>query len=184
MPQPGRLAKPLESFVQELALCVATNGDKGPALLWPEDFDTLPELLRVARPAYPAEGWPGAAGPSPSGGRPGRPGAPGAEVELLASTLGGLLGLRVRPSYRFMPSLSVGERQASGGAERTLTVLEGACRCRLTRGDGAEDAGPRGTVNLRLRAGGTLFVPRGHAYGLLDVHTPTVLLELELGAPC
>ncbi|MER7970952.1 MULTISPECIES: hypothetical protein [unclassified Streptomyces] len=183
MPEPRRLEKPLESFVQELALCVATNGDKGPALLWPEDFDTLPELLRIARPSYPRKGWPYAAenGPPPPDEPQERPAAPGSRAELLASSLGELLGLRVRPAFRFMRSLSVGGRRTSDGTECTVTVLEGACRCTLTRGEGAPDSGPRGTVDLRLRAGGTLFVPRDHVYSLLDVHTPTVLLELVLG---
>ncbi|MGW1618104.1 hypothetical protein [Streptomyces sp. NPDC002172] len=181
MPEPRRLVKPLESFVQELALCVATNGDRGPALLWPEDSETLPELLRIARLAYHQERWPYAsdAAPPRTDEGPQEPGAPGEEAEplLLASALGALLELRVRPSFRFMHSMSVGEQQASSTVEYIVTVLEGACRCRLTRTDGI----PGSTVDLRLRAGGTLFVPRDHAYALLDVHTPTVLLELLLG---
>ncbi|MFJ4693348.1 hypothetical protein [Streptomyces sp. NPDC088766] len=181
MPEPRRLVRPLESFVQELALCVATNGDRGPALLWPEDSETLPELLRIARPAYQQERWRYAsdAAPPRTDGCPGKPGGPEAEPLLLASTLGALLELRVRPSFRFMRSMSVGEQQASSTVEHIVTVLEGACRCRLTRTDGA----PGNTVDLRLRAGGTLFVPRDHAYALLDVHTPTVLMELLLSDP-
>lgn len=183
MREPIRLEKPLESFVEELALCVATHGDKGPALLWPEDFNTLPELLRISRPAYPRTSW-RRAGDLPAGAtgeHPEQPGVPTPEAELLSSALGERLGLRVRPSYWFLRSMSVGGRQASGAVERILTVLEGACRCKLTRETGAHDAGPHDTVDLRLRAGGTLFVPRDHAYELLDVHTPTVLLELALG---
>ncbi|MFJ3497808.1 hypothetical protein ACIPPJ_30045 [Streptomyces sp. NPDC086091] len=179
MPEPRRLVKPLESFVQELALCVATNGDRGPALLWPEDYETLPELLRIAQPAYEQQRWRYASDPAlpRADGGPGGHRDPETEPHMLASALGALLELRVRPSFRFMHSMSVGGQQASSTVEYIVTVLEGACRCRLTRTDGA----PQSTVDLRLRAGGTLFVPRDHAYALLDVHTPTVLMELLLG---
>ncbi|MEV1025607.1 hypothetical protein [Streptomyces sp. NPDC050264] len=183
MPKPHRLEKPLDSFVREIALCVATHGDKGPALFWPEDFDTLPELQRLARSGRPPEGRPyrGGARSRRSDGQTQRLGAADPETELLAAALGELLDLRVRASYRFLPSAAVGARQASAAAEYIVTVLEGACRCRVTRDTGVA-GGPAGdAVDLRLRAGGTLFVPRDHAYGLLDVHTPTVLMELVLG---
>ncbi|MFJ8823137.1 hypothetical protein ACIREE_15270 [Streptomyces sp. NPDC102467] len=182
MPKPQRLEKPLDSFVREIALCVATNGDKGPALFWPENFHTLPELQRLARSVRPPGGWPYGAGTwlSPTDGPPRRSGAVGPEAEGLAAALGELLGLLVRPSYRFLPSAAVGARQASRTAEYMVTVLDGACRCRVTRDADAAGGPPSDAVDLRLRAGGTLFVPRDHAYDLLDVHTPTVLMELVL----
>ncbi|MYT68229.1 MULTISPECIES: hypothetical protein [unclassified Streptomyces] len=193
MPEPQRLEEPLDSFVREIALCVATNGDKGPALFWPENSDTLPELQRLARSVCPPDGWPAAVGnpgfraagtgPARVKGLLPQSATIGPKAELLAATIGDVLGLPVRASYRFLPSAAIGARQASGAAEYVVTVLNGACRCRVTR-DGNASAGPgRGAVDLRLRGGGTLFVPRNHAYDLLDVHTPTVLMELVLGDP-
>ncbi|MET9498466.1 hypothetical protein [Streptomyces sp. NPDC006552] len=185
MPQPQRLDKPLDAFVREIALCVATNGDKGPALFWPENLRTLPALQRLARSGRPPGDGSRAPGPrvSPAAGPPRQPGAVGPEAELLAAALGEQLGLLVRPSYRFLSCGAVGARQASCAAEYMVTVLDGACRCRVTRDADAAGESPKDAVDLRLRAGGTLFVPRGHAYDLLDVHTPTVLMELVLNEP-
>ncbi|MBB4889741.1 hypothetical protein FHS38_005817 [Streptomyces netropsis] len=160
----------MQSFVEELALCVAANGVKGPALLWSEDPTTLPALLGMSRPARPEPG----AGSSV-------PGGPG--TEELAAELGRRLQLRVRSSYRFLSAGSPVTEGAPRGAESTVTVLEGACRCVLSRI--GEDPAPRPShpLGMRLRSGGTLFVPRGHTYRLSEIYAPTTLLELHLECP-
>nr|WP_239135271.1 hypothetical protein [Streptomyces sp. SID12488] len=187
-------------------MCVATNGDKGPALLWPEDAESLPALLRLWPPAELGDG--GTA--SPDG--PVRTSA-GPAADRLTAALGTLLGLHVVAYRHFLTARQSSPPHASGPAERTLTVLESACRCGLSRTTGGprRAAAPDGTdgvdgpvaalggdtleavaqedgaleevLSLRLRAGDTLFVPRGYTYRLSDVHTPTVLLELVLGDP-
>jgi hypothetical protein len=174
VPGQSRLPQPLESFVQELALCVATNGDKGPALLWAEDTRSLPALQRLA----------GGGGTGEATGDVRVPAAD-AGTGRLAAALGRLLDLPVRPFYRLLGPRQLAGPHSGGGAERTLTVLDGACRCDLFREGGPPEPekAREAVLDLRLRAGATLFVPRGHAYRLSDVHTPTVLLELELGEP-
>ncbi|GAA3768152.1 hypothetical protein GCM10023083_02080 [Streptomyces phyllanthi] len=148
-------------------MCVAANGATGPALLWPEDPTTLPALLGLPRPARPEPG----AGSSVPGGP---------DTEELAAELGRRLQLRVRPLYRFLSADSPVVEGAPSGAESTVTVLEGACRCVLSRI--GEDPAPRPShpLGLRLRSGGTLFVPRDHTYRLSEIHAPTTLLELHL----
>ncbi|WP_190135129.1 hypothetical protein [Streptomyces longispororuber] len=167
MPGERGLSQPMQSFVEELALCVAANGAKGPALLWPEDPTTLSALLGLGRPARPEPG----AGPSV----PGRPG-----TEELAAALGRKLHLRVRYSYRFLAAGSHVVEGGPRGAESTVTVLEGACRCVLSRIGEDPAPGPAHPLGMRLRSGGTLFVPRDHTYRLSEVHVPTTLLELHL----
>jgi hypothetical protein len=170
VPGQSRLPEPLESFVEELALCVATNGDKGPALLWPEDARSLSALRRLVR-----AGRPGTDGQGPAGeGEP--PAAPG--TGELAAALGRRLGLRVHPSCRSLAPRETSGPHGADGGECTLTVLTGACRCDVSRRSRPPARGA--VLDTRLRSGDTLFVPRGHTYRLSDVHTPTLVLELAL----
>ncbi|GFH67771.1 hypothetical protein Srut_42850 [Streptomyces rutgersensis] len=169
---PGRrpLSRPLRSFVEELALCVAANGGRGAALLWPEDPMTLPALQGIPRPARPA--------PDANSTVPGGPG-----TEELAAELGRRLQLRVRPFFRFLSPDSPVVERAPIGAESTVTVLEGACRCVLSRVGEDPAPGPSHPLGMRLRSGGTLFVPQVHTYRLSDIHVPTTLLGLDLESP-
>ncbi|MGW1838049.1 hypothetical protein [Streptomyces sp. NPDC002067] len=161
----------MQSFVEELVLCVAVNGGRVPALLWPEDPATLSALLELLpRPARPEQG-----------AELSVPGGPGAEE--LADELGRRLQLRVRPLFRFLPVGSPVVESALNGAESTVTVLEGACRCALSRVGEAPAPGPSGPLGMRLRSGGTLFTPQGHSYRLSEIHAPTTLLELHLEGP-
>ncbi|MGW7413560.1 hypothetical protein [Streptomyces sp. NPDC054863] len=169
MPAKIRLSRPLQSFVEELALCVAINGDVGPSLLWPDAAETLPALRRIPRPQ---ELGPGSAV---------APGGPGAAA--LTSALSDRLGLSVTPHFRSLAPGSTLTYDVSDSAERTVTVLEGACRCDLLP---ALPVGrtplpaPHHPLGMRLRSGSTLFTPRQRVCRLSEVHTPTVLLELVL----
>ncbi|MEU8891533.1 hypothetical protein [Streptomyces sp. NPDC048442] len=169
MPGKRRLSRPLQSFVEELALCVAINGDVGPSLLWPDAAATLPALRRIPRPQ---ELGPGSAA---------APGGPGAAA--LTSALSDRLGLSVTPRFRALAPGSAWTYDVSGSAERTVTVLEGACRCDLLSGSPVgrtPPPAPHHPLGMRLRSGSTLFTPRHGACRLSEVHTPTVLLELVL----
>ncbi|MGW6009308.1 hypothetical protein [Streptomyces sp. NPDC055210] len=170
MPGQRALSQPIQSFVEELALCVAANGAKGPALLWPEDPKTLSALLELPRPDRPE--------PDAESSVPGGPG-----TEDLAAELGRRLQLRVRPLFRFLSADSPVVESAPNGAERTVTFLEGACRCVLSRVGEDPAPGPSHPLGMRLRSGGTLFVPRDHTYRLSEIHAPTTLLELHLEMP-
>ncbi|MFE1250255.1 hypothetical protein [Streptomyces sp. NPDC058735] len=170
MPERRALSQPLRSFVEELVLCAAANGGRGPALLWPEDPMALPALLELPRPARPA--------PDADATVPGGPGA-----EELAAELGRRLQLRVRPYFRFLFPDSPVVEGAPGGAESAFTVLEGACRCVLARVGEDPAPGPSHPLGMRLRSGGTLFVPQAHTYRLSEIHVPTTLLRLDLEAP-
>jgi hypothetical protein len=169
---PGQraLSRRLQSFVEELALCVEVNGAKGPALLWPEDPTTLPALLELPRPGRPE--------PMAGASMPGGP-----DTEALAAELGHRLRLRVSPFYRFLPAGSPVMKSAPSGSGSTVTVLEGACRCALSRM--GEDPAPRPShpLGMRLRSGGTLFATWDHTYLLSEIHAPTTLLELRLEDP-
>ncbi|MEK8143089.1 hypothetical protein NKH18_15510 [Streptomyces sp. M10(2022)] len=156
----------MQSFAEELALCVAANGAKGPALLWPEDPKTLSALLEL--PVRPVR--------NPAPIPPCR--ADRTRRDWWPSWAAGC-------TYGCAPlPLPVAElpavESAPNGAECTVTFLEGACRCVLSRG--GEDPAPRPShpLGMRLRSGGTLFVPRNHAYRLSEIHAPTTLLELRL----
>ncbi|WP_262699313.1 MULTISPECIES: hypothetical protein [Streptomyces] len=157
----------MKSFVEELVLCVAANGGRGPALLWPEDPTTLQALLELPRPARPE--------PGANSSVPGGPG-----TEELAVELGRRLQLRVRPLFRFLSADSPVVESAPNGAESTVTVLEGACRCVLSRIGEDPAPGPSHPLGMRLRSGGTLFMPQDHTYRLSEIHAPTTLLELHL----
>lgn len=165
------LSPPFRAFVAELALCVATYGDKGPALLWPAGAEQLPDLLTPAVRRGDAAG--AGRGPAGSSGASPRP------TDRLTAALGRLLDLRVRAHWHVLAPGADDGPWTWDGAECALTVVEGALRCHLRVPLRA--AAP--VLELRLRAGGTLFVPRGHDYRLSDVHTPTVLLALVLGDP-
>ena len=167
MPGQGALSRPIQSYVEELALCVEANGTKGPALLWLEEPTTLPALLKLPRPGRPE---PDAAAPVPGG----------PDTEALAAELGRRLRLRVRPFYRFLSAGSPATKGEPSGSGSTVTVLEGACRCVLTRIGEAPAPGPSHPLGMRLRSGGTLFVPPDHTYLLSEIHAPTTLLELRL----
>ncbi|MFH8492077.1 hypothetical protein [Streptomyces longisporoflavus] len=164
----GALSRPIQSYVEELALCIEANGTKGPALLWPEEPTTLPALVQLPRPSRPE---PDAAAPVPGG----------PHTEPLAAELGRRLRMRVRPFYRFLPVDAPATKGEPSGSGSTVTVLEGACRCDLTRAGEAPAPGPPHPLGMRLRSGGTLFVPPDHTYLLSEIHAPTTLLELHLG---
>ncbi|MFJ3084700.1 hypothetical protein ACIPJG_33805 [Streptomyces halstedii] len=109
------------------------------------------------------------------------PGGPG--VEELAAELGRWVLLRVRLLFRFLPVGSLVVESLPMGAESTVTVLEGACRCVLSRVGEDPAPGPSHPLGMRLRSGGTLFVPGDHTYRLSEIHIPTTLLELRLEGP-
>ncbi|MFD9902824.1 hypothetical protein [Streptomyces sp. NPDC059063] len=128
---------------------------------------TLPALLGLPRPARPAPGVNSTV-----------PGGPG--TEELAAELGRRLQLRVRPFFRFLSPDSPVVESAPNGAESTVTVVEGACRCVLSRVGEGLAPGPSRPLGMRLRSGDTLFVPQVHAYRLSETHVPTTLLRLDL----
>ncbi|MFD9426229.1 MULTISPECIES: hypothetical protein [unclassified Streptomyces] len=128
----------MRSFVEELVLCVAANGGRGPALLWPEDPATLPALLELPRPARPEPGADLSV-----------PGGPG--TEELAVELGRRLQLRVRPCFRFLSAGFPVVESAPNGAESTVTVLGGACRCVLSRVGEDPAPGPSYLLGRRQR---------------------------------
>ncbi|MFE7311555.1 hypothetical protein ACFU7T_00350 [Streptomyces sp. NPDC057555] len=169
MSEKNPLPPVLQSFVDELALCVATHGDKGSALLWTEADEHLLLLYHVwlldrmsSMHGVPVSGAPVAAG---------------SESARLTTALGQVLGRAVRAYYHVLPAGGASERIGFGDDEATLSVAEGACRVRLWPITGDEQAAP----DLRLREGQSLFVPGGHVYAVSDVHTPTVLMALVLG---
>ncbi|MFB7632553.1 hypothetical protein ACFC0M_16635 [Streptomyces sp. NPDC056149] len=179
MSEKSRLPPVLQSFVDELALCVATYGDKGAALLWTEAdehllllyhvwlLDRLSWMSGIPGPGVPVSGVPAS----------GAPVAAGPEAAPLVAALGRNLGCSVRAYYHVLPAGGGSDRVGFGEDEVTLSVAEGACRLRLWSLTGAECAAP----DLRLREGESLYVPAGHVYEVSDVHTPTVLVVLVLG---
>ncbi|MFJ9622959.1 hypothetical protein [Streptomyces sp. NPDC101181] len=131
---------------------------------------TLPALQGLFRPVRAA--------PDAGATVPGGPG-----TEELAAELGRRLHLKVRTSFCLLSPESPVVESAPNAAETTLTVLEGACRCVLSRAEEDPAPGPSHPLGMRLRSGGTLFVPRLHTYRLSEIHVPTTLLRLDLEAP-
>ncbi|WP_436739043.1 hypothetical protein [Streptomyces sp. BBFR102] len=127
-------------------------------------------MQKIPRPARPAPGVDATV-----------PGGPG--TGELAAELGRRLHLRVRPFFRFLSPDSPVVESEPNGAESTVTVLEGACRCVLSRACEEPAPGPSHPLGMRLRSGGTLFVPQVHTYRLSDIHVPTTLLRLDLEGP-
>ncbi|MFK0293508.1 hypothetical protein ACIQU6_23920 [Streptomyces sp. NPDC090442] len=184
MSEKSRLPPVLQSFVDELALCVATYGDKGAALLWTEADEHLLLLYHVwlldrlaSMPGVPGPGTPVSGMPVPGVPASRVPIAAGPEAAPLVAALGRNLGCLARAYYHVLPAGGASDRVGFGDDEVTLSVAEGACRLRLWSLAGAECAAP----DLRLREGESLFVPAGHVYEVSDVHTPTVLVVLVLG---
>lgn len=101
----------------------------------------------------------------------------------LTSGLGDLLGCRVGSSYLTLP---IGRRNAADEAATDLVLLpvRGSCGGRVEPSPpGQARAVLDHPLELRLRVGEALYVPRGFGYALNDAHSPCTLLVLALHPP-
>ncbi|MBY8885228.1 hypothetical protein K7472_10265 [Streptomyces sp. PTM05] len=168
----GRLHPQLRSFVEDMARCVATYGDRSPALLWTEADHHFLALYRSwsrTRTAAGGSGAPAVPGPEPV--------PAGAEAAPLAAALGDALGREVRASYRMCTPDAPTGPDAPGDAEACVIVVDGACDVRVWPTADTTAA----ALSLRLRAGQSLLVPARHVYATSGARIPTVLLILALG---
>ncbi|MEE4592975.1 hypothetical protein V2J94_13930 [Streptomyces sp. DSM 41524] len=155
-----------ELFLRDLALCLATYQDRGPAVVWPERAHTvLPSLDGAYGGEVADTEW--------------RPAPLGAPARRLAADLGHVMGYPVEAYERLLPAgtaLPLGRV----GADVLLFPLSGGARCRV---EGPGPADPRGGgVELRLRAGEMVFVPARHSCTLSEAWAPCRLLLLVLHA--
>ncbi|MER7839438.1 hypothetical protein ABTY98_27040 [Streptomyces sp. NPDC096040] len=143
----------LERFVRDVALCLSVHRDRSPALVWPDGVDAV--VARAGRD----------------------------EADELTSALGRVLGGEVGSSFVELP---LGGRSAASVAETDLVLVpvRGSCGGRVE----ASPPGQGGAVlqhalELRLRVGEALYVPRGFVYTLNDVHTPCTLQVFAVHPP-
>ncbi|MEU9447539.1 hypothetical protein [Streptomyces sp. NPDC048277] len=104
----------------------------------------------------------------------------GRELPELTSALGALLGSEVTSSFVELP---VGGSSDGNTAETDLMLLpvKGSCGGRVEPSvPGLGSAVLEHALELRLRVGEVLYVPRGFVYTLDAVHTPCTLQVLAL----
>ncbi|MCX4918666.1 MULTISPECIES: hypothetical protein [unclassified Streptomyces] len=158
----------LDLFVRDVALCLSVNRDRTPALVWPEGIEAVVAAAREAPPL-------GTPPPSPE--------VPYQAAEL-TERLGALLGCTVVSSS---VALARGARHTGTTTETDLVLLpvHGSCGGRVEPTHPPHPSSPRPphTLDLRLRVGEALYLPRGYTYTLNDVHTPCTLQLLGLHAP-
>lgn len=157
----------LDLFVRDVALCLSVNRDRTPALVWPEGIEAVVAAAREAPPL----GMP-----------PSSPEVPPEATELTAR-LGILLGCTVVSSS---VALALGARHTGTTTETDLVLLpvHGSCGGRVEPTRPQHPAAhPQHTLELRLRVGEALYLPRGYTYTLNDVHTPCTLQILALHPP-
>ncbi|MBI0298317.1 hypothetical protein JBE04_28600 [Streptomyces sp. PRKS01-29] len=155
-----------ELFLRDLALCLSTYQDRGPAVVWPERAHTV---LPVLDGTYGGEAADTEWRPVPLGTR----------AHRLAADLGQVMGYPVEAYER---PLAAGTTLPLGrvGADILLFPLRGGVRCRVEDPDPADHQG--GGVELRLRAGEMVFVPARHFCTLSEAWAPCRLLLLVLHA--
>lgn len=146
----------LDLFVRDVALCLSVNRDRTPALVWPEGMDAV---VAATEPEAPPE--------------------VGSATTELTTRLGALLGCTVVSSS---VALALGARHTGTTTETDLVLLpvRGSCGGRV---EPTRPRRPDHTLDLRLRVGEALYLPRGYTYTLNDVHTPCTLQLLTLHAP-
>ncbi|OPF83161.1 hypothetical protein VT50_0205455 [Streptomyces antioxidans] len=155
-----------ELFLRDLALCLSTYQDRGPAVVWPERAHTvLPSLDGGYGGVVPGTGW--------------RPVPLGAGARRLAVDLGRLMGYPVQ-AYERLLAAGAALPLGRAGADVLLFPLSGGVRCRVEARGAANHQG--GGLELRLRAGEMVFVPARHSCSLSEAWTPCRLLLLMLHA--
>ncbi|MEU8792454.1 hypothetical protein [Streptomyces sp. NPDC048643] len=157
----------LDLFVRDVALCLSVNRDRTPALVWPEGIEAV---VAAAGEAPPLDM------PSTS------PEVPPGETDL-TNRLGMLLGCTVVSTS---VALALGARHTGTTTETDLVLLpvHGSCGGRVEPTRPAHPSPrPQHTLDLRLRVGEALYLPRGYTYTLNDVHTPCTLQILALHPP-
>ncbi|MEU0788162.1 hypothetical protein ABZ341_42365 [Streptomyces sp. NPDC006173] len=157
----------LDLFVRDVALCLSVNRDRTPALVWPEGIEAVVAAARETPPL----GTP----PPSLEVRP--------EATELTTRLGTLLGCTVVSSS---VALALGARHTDTTTETDLVLLpvHGSCGGRVEPTHPTQSSPrPQHTLELRLRVGEVLYLPRGYTYTLNDVHTPCTLQILALHPP-
>ncbi|MEG8280638.1 hypothetical protein [Streptomyces sp. AHA2] len=174
MSAPGKEDENEDVFFRDMAECVSTNQEAGPALVWPRNADRMLERLRTEHDRT----LEGGTGPHGLTGRreeePARPLA-----RLMAYRLRTLLGVSaVRADVR---DLVAG--QASGhlpaDADTLLVMLRGALECSV--GPASADTPERHLpLTLRMRVGEVLYVPRAYPFSLTAGRAAATVLQLGL----
>ncbi|GAA1701070.1 hypothetical protein GCM10009680_47560 [Streptomyces yatensis] len=155
-----------ELFLRDMALCLSTYQDRGPAVVWPERAHTVLPGIYATYGGEPAD-------------REWRPAPPGTGAHRLAADLGHVMGYPVEAYERLLPAgaaLPLGHV----GADVLLFPLRGGVRCRVEN-DGRTDH-RSAMVELRLRAGEMCYVPARHSCTLSEAVAPCELLLLVLHA--
>jgi hypothetical protein len=166
----------LDLFVRDLALCLSVHRDRSPALVWPDGIDAVTAAVR-GEPARSTE-------PGPDGMEgPDGPEVVVSETLELTTALGDLLGCEVVSSFIVLPK---GAQRADNAAKTDLVLVpvRGSCGGRVEPFSPAHGRTVLDhALELRLRVGEALYVPRGFLYTLNDVHTPCTLQVLALQPP-
>ncbi|OIJ62751.1 hypothetical protein [Streptomyces mangrovisoli] len=156
----------LDLFVRDLALCLSVHRDRSPALVWPDGVDTVLAGMRgVPRQRADAE-LPGVA----------------AGTADLTTGLGELLGCRVGSRYVTLPTGAEGP--ATAATDLVVLPVLGGCAGRVDPAPpGRARAALTRALEVRLRVGEALYVPRGFGYTLAGTRSPCTLLVLALHPP-
>jgi hypothetical protein len=172
----NREAEDEEIFFRDIAECVITNRDSGPALVWPQGGDAILQSIAVAHDhAADLGGGPGAFTDPPVTD------PPEPAVKLIVHRLHTLIGgSAISASYR---DLAAGQR--TGDVVREYDILlftvRGGIECRVGATVRTGWTPSRNLpLALRMRFGEVLYVPRLFPFSIAEAHTPSTLLELGL----
>lgn len=156
-------------FVRDLALCLSVHRDRSPALVWPDGVDAvLAGVCGVPRQRTDP-------GPDKA-----RPDAAATGLGELTAALGSQLGCEVGGSFVVLPTGGQSTGTTSG-TDLVLLPVRGSCGGRVERSPSGEGTAVLDrALELRLRVGEALYVPRGFHYTLNEARSPCTLLVLAL----
>lgn len=159
-----------EQFFRDIALCVATYRDSGPAVVWPTGADAVAARCLPQTRREPAGQGPFAV-----------PRAAPGPLRQVADRLAPFVGAPVSARYW---DLGAGHRTASRTLEHDAVLFQvaGACECRVDGAGPQDEAGPlEHPLGVRLRAGEALYAARRSRYVLAEVYSRCTLVEFSLG---
>ncbi|WP_053847152.1 hypothetical protein [Streptomyces sp. NRRL B-24085] len=173
MPAPGE-NEDEDMFFRDMAECVATHQEVGPALVWPRNADGVLRRLRTEHERALAAGT---APDRPADRHTNEDTRP--LVRLVAERLRTLVGASaVRVAFQ---DLAAGETREGllADADTLLITIRGGLECSVRS---ASAAPPRRhlPLTLRMRVGEVLYVPRSYPFSLTGGRSPSTVLQLGL----
>ncbi|MEV7076526.1 hypothetical protein [Streptomyces sp. NPDC093990] len=177
MPAPGE-NEDEDMFFRDMAECVSTHREAGPALVWPRNADGVLKRLRAEHERALEAG----SAPDRPAERPAdrhRNADPRPLARLVASRLRTLVGASaVRADFH---DLAAGETRETllTDADALLITVRGGLECSV-RSASASPPRRHLPLTLRMRVGEVLYVPHSYPFSLTAGRSSSTVLQLGL----